>query len=178
MIVQTVTKLGYYSEALDQTFDATIISYTDGSYTVKGVYGSEEDVLEVTVDNENVIEGIPEVVLTNYYYVEDPYYYFHAGKYDFCTYYVKGTGYTGWEGDAEEPCLWFYTYLYEGENYVGAGYDTVYWNKADASSISSSKAGASASDRITSLSGINYSQSAKLPAGLYVKNGKKVLVTK
>ena len=168
----------YYSEALDQTFDATIISYTDGSYTVKGVYGSEEDVLEVTVDNENVIDGIPEVVLTNYYYVEDPYYYFHAGKYDFCTYYVKGTGYTGWEGDAEEPCLWFYTYLYEGENYVGAGYDTVYWNKADASSISSPKGGASASDRITSLSGINYSQSAKLPAGLYVKNGKKVLVTK
>ena len=100
------------------------------------------------------------------------------GEYDCCTYYGKGTGYTGWEGDAEEPCLWFYTYLYEGENYVGAGYDTVYWNKADASSISSPKAGASASDRITSLSGINYSQSAKLPAGLYVKNGKKVLVTK
>ena len=169
--------VNYFSEGLNAGFSATIVGYTDGTYAIKGIYGSEDD-LEFTIDSESVVENIPEIVLTNYYAESAPYYYFHAGKYDFCTYYVKGTGYTGWEGDAEEPCLWFYTYLYEGENYVGAGYDTVYWNKADASSISSPKAGASASDRITSLSGINYSQSVKLPAGLYVKNGKKVLVTK
>ena len=167
----------YYSEAINQTFDATIIVYTDGTLTVKGIYGSEES-LECTIDNENVIDGIPEIILTNHYYAEDPYYYFHAGKYDFCTYYVEGTGYTGWEGDAEEPCLWFYTYLYEGETYVGGGYDVVSWSKPDESSVSSLKANVPAADRITSITGVNYSKTAKLPAGLYVKGGKKILISR
>ena len=96
------------------------MGYTDGTYAIKGIYGSEDD-LEFTIDSESVVENIPEIVLTNYYAESAPYYYFHAGKYDICVYYQKGSGYTGWEGEAEEPSVWFYTYVYEGETCVGSG---------------------------------------------------------
>ena len=166
----------YYSEALDKDFAATIVAYTDGTYAIKGVYGSEYD-LEFTVDNESVIDGIPEIVFTNPYSANAPYYYFAAGDYTICTYYTKGSGYTGWEGDSETPGIWFYVYLYDKDNtYIAPGYDYITWNAYEVTAISSLKANASTSESITSLTGIDYGKSAKLPAGIYVKNGKKFIV--
>ena len=53
----------YNSPVLEQNFAVTIVAYTDGTYAIKGVYGSEYD-LEFTVDNESVINGKPEIVFT------------------------------------------------------------------------------------------------------------------
>lgn len=165
----------YNSPALSKDFAVTIVSYTDGTYAIKGVYGSEYD-LEFTVDNESVVEGVPEIVFTNAYSVSAPYYYIAGGDYIICTYYTKGGGYTGWEGDTDTPGVWFYTYLYDKDNnYLGAGYDYITWNASEVTAISSLKANAPASDRITSLTGIDYGKASKLPAGLYVKNGKKFI---
>ena len=50
------------------------------------------------------------------------------------------------------------------------------WKKGDVTSISSLKANTNASDRTFSISGVEYTNKAKLPAGLYIKNGKKVLI--
>ena len=165
----------YNSPGLEQNFAVTIVAYTDGTYAIKGVYGSEYD-LEFTVDNESVINGKPEIVFTNAYSVQATYYYISAGDYKICAYYAKGTGYTAWEGDTETPGVWFYNYLYQGDNYLGAGYDFITWNASDiVTAISSVKAETSASGRITSITGIDYGKASKLPAGLYVKNGKKFI---
>lgn len=91
--------------------------------------------------------------------------------------YSKGTGYTGWEGESEDPGVWFYVYLYDKDNnYLGADYDYITWKKGDVTSISSLKANTNASDRTFGISGVEYTNKAKLPAGLYIKNGKKVLI--
>ena len=166
----------YYAAVIDKDFACKIVAYTDGTYAIKGVYGSEYDI-EFTVDNESVVEGVPEIVLTNYYSAQAPYYYFHAGDYTVCANYSKGTGYTGWEGESEDPGVWFYVYLYDKDNnYLGADYDYITWKKGDVTSISSLKANTNASDRTFSISGVEYTNKAKLPAGLYIKNGKKVLI--
>ena len=116
----------YYSEALDKTFKCQIVGYDDGSFRIDGVYGST-DVLDFYVDTESVIEGVPEVVFTNAYSAQAPYYYFHAGDYNIRLYYQRGTGYTGWEnGNSNKGELWFYIYLYDKDNnYLGGGYDDV-----------------------------------------------------
>ena len=164
----------YYAEAIDKNFESKIVAYTDGTYAIKGIYGSEFDI-EFTIDNESVVEGVPEIVLTNYYSAQAPYYYFSAGDYSLCVYYDKGKGYTGWEGEGDEPGLWFYVYLYKGEEYLGGGYDYITWNKEDVTGITAVKQNAT-SDRIFSISGIEYTNKANLPAGLYIKNGKKFIV--
>lgn len=165
----------YYSEAIDKSFESKIEAYTDGSYAIKGVYGSEYDI-EFTIDNESVTDGVPEIVLTNYYSAQAPYYYFGAGDYIICAYYEKGSGSTAWEGDTDEPGIWFYTYLYDKDNnYLGGGYDYITWDKSAVTGISAIKQNAT-SDRIFSISGIEYTNKANLPAGLYIKNGKKFIV--
>ena len=119
----------YYSEVLDKTFKCQIVGYDDGSFRIDGVYGST-DVLDFYVDTESVIEGVPEVVFTNTYSAQAPYYYFHAGDYNICLNYQRGTGYTGWEnGNSNKDELWFYIYLYDKDNnYLGGGYDDVTWD--------------------------------------------------
>ena len=164
----------YYSEALDSVFESKIEAYTDGSYAIKGVYGSDKDI-EFTIDNESVIEGTPEIVLTNYYLEQPPYYYFAAGDYTICVYYQKGAGYTGWEGDTDEPGVWFYTYLYKGDNYISGGYDYVTWKKEDVTGIKTVSQ-EKQSDRVFSISGVEYTNKENMPAGLYIKNGKKFIV--
>ena len=123
------TDAEYYSEALDQTFNCQVVGYDDGSLRIEGIYGTT-DALDFYVDNENVIDGVPEVVFTNSYSVSAPYYDFHAGDYTICLYYQRGTGYTGWEnGNSSKGELWYYIYLYDKDNnYLGGGYDDVTWD--------------------------------------------------
>ncbi len=176
----------YYSEALKKDFPCTLVAYTDGTYAIKGVYGSEDDI-EFKIDNEHMVECesaskekyyVPEIAFTNYYKAQGTYYYFGAGEYTVCVYYAQGTGYSAWEGDTAEPCLWFYTYLYQGESYIGGGYDNISWNKSDVSSITSAIAGRTPSDRMYTITGVACSKEQKMPAGIYIKNGKKFIVRK
>lgn len=119
----------YYSEALGITYNCQIVCYDDGSLRIEGIYGST-DALDFYIDNESVIDGIPEVVFTNSYSAQAPYYYFHAGDYNVCIYYQRGAGYTGWEnGNSSKGELWFYVYLYDKDNnYIGGGFDDVTWD--------------------------------------------------
>ncbi|MGM9713806.1 MAG: hypothetical protein ACI3Y5_06775 [Prevotella sp.] len=179
----TVTA-SYYSGALKKDFPCTIVAYNDGTYAIKGVYGSADDI-EFVIDREHMVECenaskekyyVPEIAFTNYYKAQDTYYYFYAGEYTVCAYYAQGAGYSAWEGDTAEPCLWFYTYLYKGEEYIGGGYDSVSWNKSDVSSISTAITDRTLSGRMFSVTGIPYSNGKKMPAGIYIRNGKKFIV--
>ncbi|MGM9733621.1 MAG: fibronectin type III domain-containing protein [Prevotella sp.] len=127
------TEANYYCEALNQDFATQVVAYEDGSYAIEGIYGSDERI-EFYVDTESVIDGIPEIVFTNAYKVNAPYYYFHAGDYTFCIYYQRGTGYCGWEnGNRTKGEVWFYTYLYDkDDNYLGGGFDDITWGTDEA----------------------------------------------
>ena len=120
------TNAEYYSEALDKTFDCQIVCYEDASYRIDNIYGSD-DAIDFYVDNESVVDGVPEIVFTNSYSANAPYYYFHAGDYDICVYAQRGAGYTGWEnGNSAKGEAWYYVYLYDKDgNYLGGGYDDV-----------------------------------------------------
>lgn len=128
------TDASYYSEAIDTSFPVQIVAYEDGSYAIDGIYGSDEKI-EFYVDNESVIDGIPEVVFTNAYNEQAPYYYFNAGDYKVCIYYQRGSGYCGWEnGNMNKGEVWFYIYLYDkDDNYLGGGYDDITWDNGEAS---------------------------------------------
>ena len=80
------------------------------------------------------MDGVPEIVFTNSYSANAPYYYFHAGDYDICVYAQRGAGYTGWEnGNSAKGEAWYYVYLYDKDgNYLGGGYDDVTWGSEDA----------------------------------------------
>ena len=125
------TEASYYSETIDATFPVQVVAYEDGSYAIEGVYGSNETI-DFYIDNESVIGGYPEVVFTNAYKMNAPYYYFHAGDYTVCIYYQQGLGYSGWaNGNFLNGEVWFYVYLYDKEgNYLGCGYDDVSWDNA------------------------------------------------
>lgn len=127
------TNAEYYSEALDKTFDCQIVCYEDASYRIDNIYGSN-DAIDFYVDNESVVDGVPEIVFTNSYSANAPYYYFHAGDYDICVYAQRGAGYTGWEnGNSAKGEAWYYVYLYDKDgNYLGGGYDDVTWGSEDA----------------------------------------------
>lgn len=116
----------YFCEALGSNFSCQIVAYKDGTYAIDGLFNSS-DILEFMIDESSVVDDIPEIVLTNYYQATPPYYYFRAGDYTLCIYYQHGSGYSGWEGDTDEPGIWFYVYLYRGSDYLGAGYDYITW---------------------------------------------------
>lgn len=128
------TDASYYSEAIDTSFPVQIVAYEDGSYAIEGIYGSDKKI-EFYVDNESVINGIPEVAFTNAYKENPPYYYFKAGNYKVCIYYQRGGGYCGWEnGNMNKGEVWFYIYLYDKDyNYIGSGYDNITWDNGEAS---------------------------------------------
>lgn len=174
--VKWTAPASYYSQALDQTFDTKVAAYSDGTYEVQGIYGSTDKNIVFTINHESVVEDIPEIILTNYYSAQAPYYYFAAGDYTICVYYERGAGYTGWEGEADEPCLWFYSYVYDSQNnYMAGGFDTVSWNAADVTTTgitAISPIANEASQRITSLTGITYDNRSKLPHGIYVSDRK------
>lgn len=166
----------YYSEPLDANFETTLTYYTDGSISLSKLYGSDYT-LEMKIDTESVVDGIPEISFLNYYTAAAPYYYFYAGDYTLCIYYQQGSGYSGWEGDAEEPELWFYNYLYKGDAYIKGGYDIVTWSKNNITGIASVAASADKADsRIFSLSGMSMKADGKLAPGLYIRNGKKMII--
>lgn len=109
-------ELSYNSEVLNIDFTGYLVTYDDGSYAIEGLYGSD-DKLEFTVDGNN------ELVITNAYNVSAPYYYVKAGNYTLCIYLLSG--YSSF--NTTDNDMYFYVYLYEGDTYLGGGYDYASW---------------------------------------------------
>ncbi len=113
----------YTSAALNQTFDAEIVAYGDGSYEIIGPYGDEDYSLkfkkDASSDTQIVITNVEPS--TNWYsfWITSSYW-----LYAYCT-----SGYSQITGDADGGEVWFGTYLYDSNsNQIGTwDYDDFVW---------------------------------------------------
>ncbi|MGM9697962.1 MAG: hypothetical protein ACI3Y0_04895 [Prevotella sp.] len=157
-------KHDYDSETVDLT--ATMEAYSDGSYIIKNYYAEGGSDLKFTVADGKM-------TITN---GSSGYLYNVSGPEAIDIIYYYDGDYSQFEGDKDSGELWFCYYYYaDGVNCGTYIYYTFTW-PSTTTAISSVKAESVSSDRIISVSGIEYSNKANLPAGLYIKNGKKVLV--
>lgn len=103
-------------------FNAEIVAYDDGSYTIVSPYGAKSFDISFTVDSEsNEIKPIGTESFSGYEYV------WVSKQYDlgmFC-----GNGYSGFEGNKQKGSIWFYAICYDADgNDVGeGGQDTFTW---------------------------------------------------
>lgn len=104
------------------TFNAQIVAYDDGSYTIVSPYGANGFDISFTVDPESSeIKPIGTESYSGYEYV------WVSMQYDlgmFC-----GNGYSGFEGSKQKGTVWFYAICYDADgNDVGeGGQDTFTW---------------------------------------------------
>lgn len=104
------------------TFNAQIVAYDDGSYTIVSPYGANGFDISFTVDPESSeIKPIGTESFSGYEYV------WVSMQYDlgmFC-----GNGYSGFEGNKQKGSVWFYAICYDADgNDVGeGGQDTFTW---------------------------------------------------
>lgn len=109
-------ELYYESKGLNMNFTGYLVTYDDGSYAIEGLYGSD-DKLEFTIDENS------EILVTNAYKENPPYYYVKAGNYTLCLYIA--TGYSSFNKTDND--MYFYVYVYEGDTYLNGGYDYISW---------------------------------------------------
>lgn len=114
----------YTSFALNTTFDADIVSYDDGSYSIVAPFGEDGYSIDFTVPAGG--EEIAPMVSPDEY----GYYPINVSG----SYYVAiytSSGYSGFSGDEFSGDLWFYSYLYDmNDNAVGnGGYDEFKWSE-------------------------------------------------
>ncbi len=115
----------YWSAQLQTYFDATIVSYDDGSYTIEAPFGEDGYSISFTKASDNTI--IPTVEPDEY-----GYYYIWVNQEYYVGMYTAG-GFSSFEGDKDKGEVWFCTYLLDSNNnYVGTyGYDDFSWNSDD-----------------------------------------------
>ena len=102
------------------TFNAEIVAYDDGSYTIVSPYGAKGFDISFTVDPESSeIKPIGTESYSGYEYV------WVSMQYDlgmFC-----GNGYSGFEGSKQKGSVWFYAICYDADgNDVGEGGQDVF----------------------------------------------------
>lgn len=114
----------YKSAGLGTSYEATLTSYTDGSYSIVAPLGEEGYSIDFTVDSSNYM------VITNAYKTSGSYYYVQASK----SYYVKAyttSGYSSYDESNTQTSgdLWFgcYTYNSSDEQQGSWGYDEFTW---------------------------------------------------
>lgn len=118
----------YYSANLGKYFDADIVAYDDGTYTIEAPYGEEGYSISFTV---NDTDG--SISITSAYGSNSGYDWCHVSKqYDISAYTTTyGTSnYSSFEGGKAGGEVWFFTYLYDNNtgDYVGDyGYDDFTW---------------------------------------------------
>lgn len=163
--VEGNVKHDYDSETVDGK--ATLEAYSDGSYTLKNYYTEGGSDLTFTVSDGTI--SITSGSENYLYYVSGP-------EAIDLIYYYDGARYSSFEGDENKGSLYFCYYYYaDGKNYGPGLYYYFEW-PATTDGVVSIKSEIPSSKSITSLTGIDYGKSAKLPAGIYVKNGKKFIV--
>ena len=101
-------------------FNAEIVAYDDGSYTIVSPYGAKGFDISFTVDPESSeIKPIGTESFSGYEYV------WVSMQYDlgmFC-----GNGYSGFEGNKQKGSVWFYAICYDADgNDVGEGGQDVF----------------------------------------------------
>lgn len=118
----------YYSANLDKYFDADIVAYDDGTYTIEAPYGEQGYNISFTV---NAADG--SISITNAYGSNSGYDWCHVSKqYDVSAYTTTygSYNYSSFEGGKSGGEVWFFTYLYDNNtgDYVGDyGYDDFTW---------------------------------------------------
>ncbi len=105
------------------TFNAQIVAYDDGSYTIEAPYGAKGYDLSFTVDadNNNAIVPINSQYYQGYEYV------WVSSEYELGMYCTGG--YSAFEGSKQKGEIWFYSILYDAEGHeIGeGGYDDFTW---------------------------------------------------
>lgn len=118
----------YYAANLDQYFDATIVAYDDGTYTIEAPYGEKGYDISFSVDETSTAITFTNASSTDewgysYLYLNSQNYYIAA--------YTAG-GYSSFEAGSNKDKgeVWFFTYLYDGQgNSLGSyGYDDFVWD--------------------------------------------------
>ncbi len=113
----------YTSAALNQTFDAEIVAYADGSYEIFSPYGDDDYSIKFKMDSSSSTQ----IVITNVDADSYSYYNFWVSASYWSAAYTK-SGYSSFTGDADGGELWFWSYLYDASsNSVGQGYDDFVW---------------------------------------------------
>lgn len=120
----------YYSASLDKSFEADIVAYSDGSYTIEAPYGDKDYDISFTVK-----EGSTEIVPTNTAGADGSYYYIYVNsQWDYLYAYFTG-GYSAFEEGSgkDKGELWFgnYLYSYSGTAYGSWGYDDFTWGSEE-----------------------------------------------
>lgn len=116
----------YYSASLNQYFDADIVAYNDGSYTIVGPYGDKDYSISFTVK-----EGSTEIEPTNAAGSNGGYYYLYVNSQWDYLYAYFASGYSSFEAGSgkDKGEVWFgnYLYSYAGTAYGEWGYDDFTW---------------------------------------------------
>ncbi len=113
----------YTCAALNQTFEAEIVAYQDGTYEIFGPYGDDTYSLKFKKDPTSNTQ----IVITNVDIDSYGYYNFWVSSSYWSAAYCK-SNYSQLTGDADGGELWFWSYLYDASsNSVGSGYDDFVW---------------------------------------------------
>ena len=113
----------YYSAALNQYFDAELVSYDDGTYTINKPLGEEGYSFDFVVKDGAVLPADTE---------EAGWYTFNVSN-DYYNYAYFGDGYSSFTGNSTEGQIYFYNYLYYRatdtavDNASGTYYDYFTW---------------------------------------------------
>lgn len=114
----------YTSAQLSQSFDAQLVCYADGSYSIEAPFGVAGYTLDFTLDDDN------KIVFTNQYSYSGGYYNIVVSSEYYISAYTAGTYSSFEEGSGKDSGdLWFCTYLYsmDGTQVGSYGYDEFKW---------------------------------------------------
>ncbi len=113
----------YTIDALNQSFEAEIVAYADGSYEIFSPYGDENYSLKFKKDPSSDTQ----IIITNVDVDSYNYYNFWVSASYWSAAYCK-SGYSQLTGDADGGEVYFWSYLYDASNNsVGSGYDDFVW---------------------------------------------------
>ena len=112
----------YTSDALGQKFNAQIVAYDDGSYTIEAPYGDADYSISFSLAS-----GSSQIVPLDYYAVSGGYYFYYVSSAYTLGIYADG-GYSSFTGDKKSGEVWFYELLYAADgSEVGSGYGDFTW---------------------------------------------------
>ncbi len=122
----------YTSSALGKSFDADIVYYDDGAYSIEAPIGVEGYSFSFST-----LSGSTEISAVDPYYTSGGYSYFTYSDEYYAGVYTS-SGYSTFSGDQKSGEMNFYAYLYarSDDSTVGGGYDYFVWGAAVSTSLS------------------------------------------
>lgn len=115
----------YWSAGLQDYFEAVLVAYDNGTYTIEHPFGEEGYDIQFSVNSSNGIE------ILNSYSQSGGYYYVATSSQYYVAAYTA-SGYSAFEPEADNASgsVWFCTYTYDySDNMIGSwGYDQFIWS--------------------------------------------------